>query len=165
MSDNELIFFQHKALLVDNERTKNWKAVRTSSLKKVPVLPGPPGEEKRQFKRRNWLPLVRHVAATGKANARRHSEEGIGLTKTTPRAYQVELFRSVIESERNSLVYLPTGLGKTLVVAMVIKRLLELNTDKQAYFLVETNALAIQQVRCPCGGWVMFLRRALATRV
>lgn len=150
LSDNELIFFQHKALLVDNVSPKNWKAVRNSSLKKVQVLPATPGEKKRQFKPRTWLPLVRHAAASDKANAKRRAGVGMGLTKTTPRPYQVELFRSVIESERNSLVYLPTGLGKTLVAAMVIKRLLELNKDKQAFFLVETNALAMQQVGFPC---------------
>ncbi|CAN0172944.1 unnamed protein product, partial [Laminaria digitata] len=104
------------------------------------------GEKKRRYKPRTWPALVRHVAASDKTGAKKHS--GVGLTKTAPRPYQVELFRGVMESERNSLVYLPTGLGKTLVAAMVIKRLLELNDDKQAFFLVETNALAMQQVGC-----------------
>ena len=45
-----------------------------------------------------------------------------------------------------SLVYLPTGLGKTLVAAMVLQKMLRINPDRQAYFLVETNALALQQV-------------------
>lgn len=71
---------------------------------------------------------------------------GEGLTKSAPRSYQVELFRAVTESASNSLVYLPTGLGKTLVATMVLSRLLECNPDRQAFFLVETNALAMQQV-------------------
>lgn len=52
----------------------------------------------------------------------------------------------VMKNERNALVYLPTGLGKTLVAAMVLKKMLHCNPERQAVFLVETNALAIQQV-------------------
>lgn len=68
------------------------------------------------------------------------------LTRTNPRDYQIELFKLVMETERNALVYLPTGLGKTLVATMVVKKMLSLNPERQAVFLVETNALAIQQV-------------------
>ncbi|CAM9305781.1 unnamed protein product [Pylaiella littoralis] len=71
--------------------------------------------------------------------------DGLGLTSNEPRNYQVELFRAVMECQRNSLVYLPTGLGKTLVASMVLKRLLDLNPGRQAFFLVETTALAVQQ--------------------
>lgn len=72
------------------------------------------------------------------------------LPSSKPRDYQVELFRSVMECERNSLVYLPNGLGKTLVAGMVLKRLLELNPGRQAFFLVETTTLAVQQVKSAC---------------
>lgn len=73
-------------------------------------------------------------------------EEANSLTRTSPRDYQRELYKLVMETERNALVYLPTGLGKTLVATMVVKKLLSLNPERQAVFLVETNALAIQQV-------------------
>lgn len=86
--------------------------------------------------------------STAKAGISSENEavEGEGLTETHPRSYQSELFTLVMASERNALVYLPTGLGKTLVSIMAVQRMLELNPERQAYFLVETNALVIQQV-------------------
>lgn len=84
-----------------------------------------------------------------------------GMTRTPPRAYQEELFSAVMECEQNSLVYLPTGLGKTLVASMVLRRLLDLNPDRQTFFLVETTALAMQQVNlCRC--WVVCGRAVAA---
>ncbi|XP_001631543.2 uncharacterized protein LOC5511133 isoform X2 [Nematostella vectensis] len=65
------------------------------------------------------------------------------LAKDTPRDYQRELFISAIQ--RNSLVYLPTGSGKTLVAAMVISCMLKLNPDKMAVFVVDRINLAHQQ--------------------
>ncbi|CAN0017126.1 unnamed protein product, partial [Discosporangium mesarthrocarpum] len=71
---------------------------------------------------------------------------GDTLTKSTPRGYQTEIFERVMEKQENFLVYLPTGLGKTLVAAMVIQEVLRQNRGRQAFFVVETNALAMQQV-------------------
>lgn len=136
---------------------------RSSSLRRVRCLPARTEEIQWQFKPSKWPPLVRSipkrggVSGGGKPEA---TESGLGgggggsgevpgLTKSMPRSYQVGLFRSVMECERNSLVYLPTGLGKTLVASMVLKRLLDLNPGRQAFFLVETAALAAQQVRVP----------------
>lgn len=201
LSDNRLIFFTHKALLVDLQRHKSWKSARDSSLREVRHMPAGREEEDRRFTPRSrWPPLIRsHVAAapsrlappSGAAVAaattsafaasdpmsdrggRRRRERGGGggsgggggdgighgnvaidgrqqqqqqLTRSTPRGYQEELYAAVMGSERNSMVYLPTGLGKTLVACMVLRRMLDLNPGRQAYFLVETTALAMQQV-------------------
>ncbi|CAN0530272.1 unnamed protein product, partial [Ectocarpus sp. 12 AP-2014] len=143
LSDNQLIFFQQKALLVDHQYPKSWKNVRESSLRKVKLLPAGKEEEERQFTPRQWPTLRKSLA--GGSNDHGHRGGGMDLTKSTPRGYQEELFDAVMECERNSLVYLPTGLGKTLVAAMVIKQMLDWNPERQAYFLVETTALAMQQ--------------------
>ncbi|CBN78074.1 DEAD box helicase [Ectocarpus siliculosus] len=143
LSDNQLIFFQQKALLVDHQHPKSWKNVRESSLRKVKLLPAGKEEEERQFTPRQWPTLRKSLA--GGSNDPGHGGGGMDLTRSTPRGYQEELFDAVMECERNSLVYLPTGLGKTLVAAMVLKQMLDWNPERQAYFLVETTALAMQQ--------------------
>ncbi|CAM9196053.1 unnamed protein product, partial [Ectocarpus sp. 12 AP-2014] len=143
LSDNQLIFFQQKALLVDHQHPKSWKNVRESSLRKVKLLPAGKEEEERQFTPRQWPTLRKSLA--GGSNDHGHRGGGMDLTRSTPRGYQEELFDAVMDCERNSLVYLPTGLGKTLVAAMVIKQMLDWNPERQAYFLVETTALAMQQ--------------------
>eukprot|EP00903_Cladosiphon_okamuranus_P019581 g18009.t1 len=168
LSDNHLIFFTHKALLVDLVKHNSWKTARDSSLREVNLLPAAKEEEDRRFTPRRWPPLIRSHGAPSTAVAsglpfadhtgggrRRRRQLGGGtggragaqqqLTRTTPRGYQEELFLAVMGSERNSMVYLPTGLGKTLVACMVLRRLLDLNPGRQAYFLVETTALAVQQ--------------------
>lgn len=159
-SDNKLIFFAYKTVLVNGVRCKSWKETRELSLKDIPIIPPSATDLARRFTKREWPPLVvssdqaARTTSTPPNGPWEPSGEGTvekvwgeGLTKTKPRAYQSELFRTVMDTERNSLVYLPTGLGKTLVSIMVVQRLLELNPDRQAVFLVETNALAIQQVR------------------
>lgn len=62
---------------------------------------------------------------------------------------KVALYHAVVECERNSLVYLPRsrGLGRTLVVGMVMRRLLDLNPQRQAFFLVEMDAQVSVRVR------------------
>ena len=144
LSDNQLIFFLRKALLVDQVKPKTWRVARDTSLCSVPLMPPCEGKTSTRYTPKTRPPLVRSVANSSLdvGTFPRETE----LANTPPRAYQSELFRLVMESERNSLVYLPTGLGKTLVAAMVLQRLLQLNPERQAFFLVETNALAIQQV-------------------
>lgn len=62
---------------------------------------------------------------------------------------QVELFRCALE--QNTIVYLPTGSGKTFIAAMLIKEKGDETTGsihqggKRTVFLVPTVALAIQQ--------------------
>lgn len=147
-----------------SEKKSCWGIARgSSSLRRVRCLPAHTEEEREwHFKPLNWPPLVRRTPGGGgggggsepkqQAEAREsglggESADVLGLTRSKPRSYQVELFRSVMESERNSLVYLPTVLGKTVVAGMVLKRLLDLNPGRQAFFLVDTTALAVQQVR------------------
>lgn len=65
------------------------------------------------------------------------------LTAIRPRTYQVELFFYSLQG--NSIMYLPTGAGKTLVSAMVIHRMVQLNPSKKAVFLVDRVPLVFQQ--------------------
>eukprot|EP01114_Cavostelium_apophysatum_P020114 TRINITY_DN6648_c0_g1_i4.p1 TRINITY_DN6648_c0_g1~~TRINITY_DN6648_c0_g1_i4.p1 ORF type:complete len:2434 (-),score=604.51 TRINITY_DN6648_c0_g1_i4:24-7325(-) len=65
------------------------------------------------------------------------------LCSMKPRDYQVELFLKALDG--NSILFLPTGLGKTLVAAMLIKYMLSLNGKKKALFLVDRVPLVFQQ--------------------
>ncbi|XP_071957147.1 ATP-dependent RNA helicase DHX58-like isoform X1 [Antedon mediterranea] len=66
------------------------------------------------------------------------------LTSTTPRTYQRELFGQAME-RRNAVIFLPTGTGKTLVAAMIIQAMLDMNPGRIAVFLVDKILLCIQQ--------------------
>lgn len=146
------------------QTTRN-TARESSSLQRVWRLPAHTEEKiDWRFKPLKWPPLVRSAkrgsdtgGGTGKPETTQ-SGRGSGDSADVPRLglanqskpneYQAELFRLIVECERNSLVYLPTGsAGKTVVASMVLRRLLELNPGRQAFFLVETTALAVQQVR------------------
>ena len=65
------------------------------------------------------------------------------LTRLVPRDYQRELFLSAMRG--NTLVYLPTGSGKTLIAAMVMSCMEKLNPSKVMVFLVDRVPLAYQQ--------------------
>ena len=71
------------------------------------------------------------------------TEEIRSFTKDPPREYQTELFLQALR--RNTLVYLPTGSGKTLIAAMVLSCMKKLNPDKLMVFLVDRIPLAYQQ--------------------
>ena len=71
------------------------------------------------------------------------SREIDSLTRQNPRDYQRELFLSAMN--RNTLVYLPTGSGKTLIAAMVLSCMKKLNPNKLMVFLVDRVPLAYQQ--------------------
>ena len=60
-----------------------------------------------------------------------------------PRNYQIELF--VKASLSNSIVYLPTGSGKTMVAAMVISLMKQLNPQKKIFFITDRVPLVFQQ--------------------
>lgn len=42
-------------------------------------------------------------------------------TEFTPRAYQIELYEKAVHN--NTILYLPTGAGKTYIAVMLLKRL------------------------------------------
>ena len=73
----------------------------------------------------------------------RTSREIDSLTRQVPRDYQRELFLSAMRG--NTLVYLPTGSGKTLIAAMVMSCMKKLNPSKLMVFLVDRVPLAYQQ--------------------
>ncbi|KAF4979425.1 hypothetical protein FZEAL_4368 [Fusarium zealandicum] len=69
----------------------------------------------------------------------------------TPREYQIDLFER--SKEKNIIVVLPTGSGKTLIAALLMKHTMEQELEnraigkpkKVAFFLVEKVALCFQQ--------------------
>ena len=71
------------------------------------------------------------------------SQEIDSLTTQKPRDYQREMFLDVMRG--NTLVYLPTGSGKTLIAAMVLSCMKKLNPDKLMVFLVDRIPLVYQQ--------------------
>ena len=66
------------------------------------------------------------------------------LTRTTPRAVQIEAFRTAMVT--NTIVVLPTGTGKTLIAAMVIHKLVQ-QSDKLALLLVDRLNLVDQHAQ------------------
>lgn len=71
------------------------------------------------------------------------------LTKTKARDYQLELFAHCIGG--NHVLFLPTGAGKTLIAAMVIQRMKQINhPGKYVAFVVDRVPLVYQQV---CSKW------------
>ena len=65
------------------------------------------------------------------------------LTQHAPRDYQMELFEHALYG--NSLVFLPTGSGKTLVAAMVLSCMKRLNPKKLMVFITDRVPLVYQQ--------------------
>lgn len=60
-----------------------------------------------------------------------------------PRSYQIECF--IHAALQNSIVYLPTGAGKTLVASMMTALMHKLNPFKTVVFVVHRVSLAFQQ--------------------
>lgn len=67
------------------------------------------------------------------------------LKDISPRKYQQEIFQSCID--KNCLVVLPTGLGKTLIALMLVIKRMELFPGQKAVFLAPTKPLAEQHLK------------------
>lgn len=61
----------------------------------------------------------------------------------TPRAYQLAIYNSIIQNG-NTLVVLPTGLGKTLIAVMLIRDKMK---EGKVLFLTPTKPLAKQHLK------------------
>ena len=62
--------------------------------------------------------------------------------KVVPRIYQQNIFKNVLN--KNSLIVLPTGLGKTLIAIMLIIYHLRRSPNKKILFLAPTKPLVEQ---------------------
>lgn len=67
------------------------------------------------------------------------------LKDITPRDYQKEIFKTCVE--KNCLVVLPTGLGKTLIALMVAIERMKKFPGKKVLFLAPTKPLAEQHIK------------------
>lgn len=65
--------------------------------------------------------------------------------KVEPREYQVKI--AAIAAETNTLVVLPTGLGKTIIAIMVAARVLERDEKSKVMILAPTRPLVLQHFR------------------
>ncbi|CAL1687755.1 unnamed protein product [Lasius platythorax] len=77
------------------------------------------------------------------------TESKQNVTEFTPRAYQIELYEKAVHN--NTILYLPTGAGKTYIAVMLLKRLSAdvrkpySQDGKRSIFVVNTVALVLQQ--------------------
>ena len=84
---------------------------------------------------RTFIPIIGNVAV-----------DAIQLFQSfplKPRCYQLECFSASIS--RNSIIYLPTGTGKTLIAALVMAYMKNVNPQKLVLFLVDRVPLVFQQ--------------------
>lgn len=70
-------------------------------------------------------------------------DEAFNQTALVPRGYQVELFEKCHSTD--SIIFLPTGTGKTLCAAMLISYMLKQNPKRSVLFLVDKVLLVFQQ--------------------
>ncbi|XP_041365827.1 uncharacterized protein LOC121380886 [Gigantopelta aegis] len=84
------------------------------------------------------LPPVRRLLTEEEAD-----EKAFNLTEQAPRSYQVELFNKTMQND--SVIFLPTGTGKTHVAAMTVSCMLEINPQRPVLFLVDKVLLVMQQ--------------------
>lgn len=73
----------------------------------------------------------------------RLSTDYLPFTRTSPRNYQEELYHKALEDD--TLCFLPTGTGKTLVAVMTMSAMLEKHPSKNVLFLVDKVLLVLQQ--------------------
>ena len=65
------------------------------------------------------------------------------LIYDSPRTYQIELYTAGLLE--NSIIYLPTGSGKTMVAAMCVAYMKKLNPNKKIFFVCDRIPLVFQQ--------------------
>lgn len=70
-------------------------------------------------------------------------DEAFNQTALMPRGYQVELFEKCHSTD--SIIFLPTGTGKTLCATMLISYMLKQNPKRSVLFLVDKVLLVFQQ--------------------
>jgi hypothetical protein len=91
--------------------------------------------------------------ATKLPTARELSDFNIGdHVDDIPRTYQIELYNAAVFN--NTVVYLPTGAGKTMVAAMLAACMKKFNPKKKVFFVCDRLPLVFQQasyLRCQTG--------------
>ncbi|KAL3700286.1 hypothetical protein R1sor_018308 [Riccia sorocarpa] len=135
---NEELFycFDHKSVRIKlNSRPSKWKLVKPH----FPDIETWSGHHKFGS---SWYDQIPFVAPE---RADFQKLDLAVVSRKTPRNYQVELF--VRASMENSIIFLPTGTGKTLVAVMVVKFLTQLNTGKLGIFLAHRVPLIQQQAK------------------
>lgn len=78
---------------------------------------------------------------TGRSSTRSEAKSSYLGGRIEPREYQINLYREAIE--RNTLIVLPTGLGKTIIAALVADHVLNVRKEK-VIFLAPTRPLISQ---------------------
>lgn len=70
---------------------------------------------------------------------------GMNLNGVEPREYQVNI--AAAAQSHNTLVVLPTGMGKTLIALLIAAKVLGADFSNKILFLAPTKPLAVQQAR------------------
>eukprot|EP00899_Mesostigma_viride_P026423 jgi/Mesvir1/6966/Mv09111-RA.1 len=145
--DNELVLcFDSKGVILDGTIAHGkgkWSSIahmfpriETRDCNNFSGRPAPPQYGTSRESNKTLVPTMKDADSSARLDIR-------SLSTCRPRGYQIELLLQSLR--RNTLIFLPTGAGKTLVAAMLLKRMRQLNPGKKALFIVHRVPLVYQQ--------------------